>query len=148
MAFLLLATVTLGSGLFATRAWGHSPWRWLVIPQVMLALLASVAAYLGQVPLWLVRWPYADKVLHFVLFGFAVFGLNLWLGGRRMKLGRWSVAPAIAVLLIAASLEELLQGFSPNRTLDVWDWLSNVAGIFFFWWLSEKLLTRRGMERR
>jgi undecaprenyl-diphosphatase len=115
-------------------------WGWLLWPQVAVAIVISLMAYLGLLPIYLLTWPLADKVLHFILFGAIVFWLNLWLGGRLLKVG-WLVVPlAIALPLTIALLEEGLQSLSPLRSADPLDLASDLAGMLFFWGLSRKFL--------
>jgi VanZ family protein len=142
MVWFLLATFTLGSGLFATRDWGRSPWRWLVVPQIALALLATFAAYLGRIPLWLVRWPYADKVLHFVLFGLVAVWLHLWLGRRTVQVTGVQAPLAILIPVALATVEEMSQTLSPLRSPDWLDWLCGVAGILVCLAISEQFYKR------
>jgi VanZ family protein len=144
---LTLISVCIAGALWRTRHWGRSRWRWLVWPQVALVLAISQVAYLGGLPLELWRWPLTDKVMHFVLFGLVAFCLNLWLNGRRIHVSRWSLPLAFVVPLVAATLEELLQGTSPHRTMDGWDWLCDVAGMLVFWWLSDRLIATSETER-
>lgn len=134
--FLVLAFAAIGLSLFLTRRWGHSPWRWLVWPQVGLALLATWLAYAGQIPPVLVSLPLADKFFHVLLVGAAAFWLNLWLGGRRWQ---FNVPVAIALMLVLVTVDELLQGLSPARSLDLFDWVCNVTGLALAWRLSERL---------
>jgi len=112
-------------------------WKWLLWPQVALVLVITEMAYLHLVPRALLRWPGADKTLHFILFGAVVFWLNAWWGGRRV--GRY-LPLAIILPLVLATLEEILQQFSPVRTMDIADWLSDFSGMCLCWWLSEQLL--------
>mgnify|MGYP000918944323 CR=1 FL=1 len=140
----MLAGFVIAAGLVATRRWGHSAWRWLVWPQIGLAGAASWAAYQGLLPLELLRWPLADKVLHFLLFGSVAFWLHLWLGGRTARLGRLAVPLALAVPLLVATVDEIAQGFSARRSLDLGDWLCNLAGLLVFWRLSVWLTRREG----
>lgn len=121
---------------------GKSVWRWLVWPQIALVLLATQIAYLGILPLRLLRWPFSDKVLHFLLFGAVVFWLNFWLNGRSMRLGNWSVALAFIVPFSVALVEELLQSLSPLRTTDWTDLACDLAGMLLFLWLSRCILAR------
>lgn len=114
-------------------------WRWLVWPQIAIVVVISQIAYLDLLPVNLLRWPLADKVLHFLLFGAVVFWLNLWLGGRKVALGRWAVPLAILLALTVATLEEGVQTFSSHRSADLLDLTSDVAGMLFFWWLSQRV---------
>jgi undecaprenyl-diphosphatase len=106
---------------------------------VQLALfgLATHMAYLGILPWHLLRWPYADKVLHAVLIGAIGFWLNLRLGGRRL-LG--ALPLGIALALGGALIEELFQGLSPLRTFDITDALADLLGSLIAWVLSARLL--------
>ena len=94
---------------------------WLVWPQIAVAILVTMMAYLNLTPVGLLEWPWADKVLHFLLFGAVAFGLNLWLAGRRWQLFRVSLPIAIALPLLVALVDEGFQAWSPLRTADVTD---------------------------
>lgn len=139
----ILAGMVLGSasgaavfGLFKPKL----DWRWLLWPQVAVAMVVTQMAYMGLMPLNLLRWPLADKVLHFLLFGAIVFWLNLWLNGRTITRG-WVILPvAILVPLSIALVEEGLQHFSPLRTADITDLASDLAGMLFFWGVSLRFL--------
>jgi VanZ family protein len=138
-SLFVLVAASLGLGLYATRGLGRSPWRWLIWPQLALVLAASQLAYLGWLPTAILAWPLADKFLHFLLLGAVAFWLELWLGGRRLPLGRRTVPLAVALPLGLATVDELAQGFSTWRSSDLGDWLCDVAGLVLFWWLSRTL---------
>jgi hypothetical protein len=115
-------------------------WRWLLWPQIALALIVTHIAYLNILPLDLLAWPFSDKALHFLLFGAVVFWLNLWFKGRKVGLGLWAIPLAILLPLTIAILEEIAQQFSPVRTADLTDLASDLSGMLFFWWLSNKFI--------
>jgi VanZ family protein len=96
-------------------------------------------AYLGYLPQALLRWPYADKFLHFLLFGGVAFWLEFWLRpstqARRSLLA--AVPLAILVPLAIAALEEGVQSFSSLRTADWGDLTADLAGMVVFWRLSQ-----------
>lgn len=135
-ALTLMAFALISFGLWRTRHWGHSFWHWLIWPQIALMLFITQLAYLGQLPLAVLTLPFIDKFLHFALFGAVVFWLNAWLGGRAWRAN---------VPLALATLEELLQGFSPVRSLDLFDWLCDVSGMLLGWWLSARLMRSRAI---
>ncbi|MCB0209914.1 MAG: VanZ family protein [Anaerolineae bacterium] len=143
----ILGGVVLGSAIGAAcyAIIGELPnrWDWLLWPQIALAALVTEMAYLGILPLYVVQWPYADKVFHFLLFGLIAFWLNLWFRGRFVSVGNWSVPLAILLPLAIVAIEEVAQGFSPLRTADITDLASDLAGMIFFWWLSTKILKAR-----
>jgi len=117
-------------------------WPWLLWPQIAIAVVVTQMAYLDILPGHLLQWPLADKVTHFLLFGAVVFWLNLWLKGRRLTWAGWAVPLAILLSFGLAAAEETLQFFSPLRNADLFDLASDLAGMVFFWWLSERLLKR------
>ncbi len=116
--------------------------RWLLWPQLAVVILGTQMAYLDSVPRGLLFMPYADKLFHALLFGAVVFWLNLWWGDRRWRWGQWAVPVAIALPITLALLEEIVQAFSPLRTGDLLDLASDLVGMTFFWWLSNRLLAR------
>ncbi len=127
-------------GLIVTRRPGQSAWGWLVWPQAAVMGVMTLMAYLGILPWSLLQWPMSDKVLHFLMFGAVVFWLNLWLEGRSLPLSRWAIPLGLLIPLAVASVEELAQGWSPLRTVSLGDWLSNLAGMLFFCWLSYRIM--------
>jgi hypothetical protein len=140
-----LLGVSIGAACYGLVGRPRQDWRWLLWPQMAVAALVSQMAYMGLIPLYLLRWPLADKVFHFLLFGAVVFWLNLWWHGRVVKLGGWAVPLAIVVPFSLALAEEGLQHFSPIRTMDVTDLLGDAAGMLFFWWLSLRVVRKQGV---
>lgn len=120
-------------GLFA---FDRPRWPWLLWPQIALMVLISEMAYLNRLPVQWLDWPYADKVIHALLFGLATFWLNLWLQGRRVM---HALPLAIAVPFVIAAFEEMAQGLSPHRSPDLADLLSNLIGMLMLYFVSERL---------
>lgn len=58
-----------------------------------------------------------------------VFWLNLWLKGRTIRWGGWSISLAVLVVLTATMIEEALQALSPLRSVDLGDLLSGMIGV-------------------
>ena len=116
--------------------------HWLLWPQIALAFLASHMAYMGILPAYLVNWPYADKVMHFLLFGLIAFWLNLRLRGRAIRVFQRSIPLTLLVLIVVVSADEASQILSPLRSLSLADLLSNLLGLVTFWWLSQRLLAK------
>jgi undecaprenyl-diphosphatase len=140
-----LLGISMGAACYGLVGRPSRDWRWLLWPQIALAALVSEMAYLGLLPFYLLQWPLADKVFHFLLFGAIVFWLNLWWHERAVKLAGWAVPMAIVVPFSLALAEEGLQHFSPLRTMDITDLLSDVAGMMFFWWLSLRFIRKKVM---
>ncbi len=116
-------------------------WQWFLWPQVAIVVVITQMAYLDILPWRLLAWPMSDKVLHFLLFGAVVFWLNLWLKGRAVHWGRWSIPLALLIPLLVASVEEVTQAWSSVRTASLSDWLSDLVGMLCFWWLSRQKIT-------
>lgn len=117
----------------------RSRWRWLLWPQIAIVVIITQMAYLNLIPFHFLQWPLADKVLHFVLFGAAVFWLNIWWEGRIMRWGKWAIPLAILIPLVLAATEEGLQALSPLRSASLGDLSSDVAGMIVFWWASQRI---------
>jgi len=135
----------LGASVYGLFYGGHSlvaRLQWLVWTQIAIVFMGTQMAYLDLLPGGLLRWPYADKVLHGLLFGAVVFWLNLWLMDRRFTYRHWSVPLAILIPFTLALLEEGAQAFSPLRNSDITDLASDLIGMLCFWWLSKQLLAR------
>ncbi|MEM7345869.1 MAG: VanZ family protein [Chloroflexota bacterium] len=118
----------------------YTRWQWVLWLQVAVAIVVTQMAYLAILPWGLLAWPFADKVLHFVLIGLVAFWLNFWFKGRKVYWGTWAIPLAIIIPLLIALTEEGFQMFSPNRTASVEDLLSDIAGLIFFWWVSQKII--------
>ena len=132
--------VAVGAACYGLLGLSRPDWRWLLWPQIAVVMIVTQMAYLDILPSHLLQWPLADKVLHFLLFGMVVFWLNLWLQGRSMQAGQWTIPVAILVPFSVAMLEEGAQTFSPLRSVSLGDLTSDLLGMVFFWWLSTKFL--------
>jgi hypothetical protein len=83
--------------------------------------------------------PYGDKVGHMGLFGVLTLLTNAATHFKTFRLWRWSVFSGTALVLTFVTLEELSQYFIPSRTLDIFDYSADLAGILLFTWLSSRL---------
>lgn len=135
-----------GAAVYGLRH-GGAAWlarlQWLVWLQMAIVVVVTQMAYLDLNPKPLLAWPYSDKVLHALLFGAVVFWLNFWLMDRRLACGRWPLPLAIVLPFTLALLEEGMQTFSPLRTADWTDLLSDLTGMVAFWWVSYHLLREK-----
>lgn len=71
------------------------------------------------------RIPYGDKVGHLCLVSLLSFLCHLAFPSRK----RSGVTLTTLMLLTILTLEELSQGWISTRTLDVFDWLADLAGL-------------------
>ena len=100
---------------------------------------------MGTLPWHLPAWPNADKMLHFLLFGLVAFWLNLWTGGRMLRVRGRSLLPiAVLVPFVFALSEESVQVFSPLRTASMIGLAADGAGLLCFWGLSTLLIKKVG----
>lgn len=127
-----------------TRHWGdhRDMVGWLLWPQIALAVLVSLMAYLGLLPLYLLSWPFADKVLHLLLIGALAFWLNIWLPDWQVQMGRVRLPVAVLLPFALAAAEEVMQGWSPLRTFDLGDLASDLVGLLLFYALSRWMMAR------
>ena len=122
--------------------------RWLLWPQAVLMVIITTLAYLNLLPVSL-GFPYADKLMHFLLFGMVTFWLHLWLGGRSLALGPLRLPLAVLIAFSCALPEELAQGWSSIRSLEGLDIISDLAGMLVFVWIGSWVLARlRSTEQR
>lgn len=121
---------------------------WFLWPQVSLALMVTLMAYLGLIPLYLLRWPFADKFLHMLLIGVLAFWLNLWLPDWRLHFGRLRLPIAVVLPFTLAFIEEIMQSWSPLRTFDLGDLASDLVGLLLFYALSQWMVARMAPPNR
>lgn len=75
------------------------------------------------------RIPYGDKVGHLVLVSILSLLCNLAFTRWESARGMAFITRTTWILFVVLTLEELSQGFSPHRHLDVFDWLADIAGL-------------------
>jgi polysaccharide biosynthesis protein VpsQ len=117
----------------------------LAIAYSCFFLLTLWAAYHNHLPLkWLSQFPNYDKVGHVVLYCIPTylghrlcrqkhFVRNLSKQGHSLHL---PVFPTFFTLFTIT--EEILQGFSPYRTLDAGDLICSLVGITTGYWLAQR----------
>lgn len=113
----------------------------LAVGAFLLLVTLNLLAYAGRLPTWALGWPYSDKVIHFLAYGCLTLGLFARLGKTRIRIGQGSFPLIIVLTTVIALSDEGLQSFSPARSLEFYDLLSNLAGISCAWLILPK--TRR-----
>ncbi|MBU2930035.1 VanZ family protein [Winogradskyella psychrotolerans] len=84
--------------------------------------------------------PFGDKIGHFFLFGILTLVVNIALQFKQFKY--WQKVPLGTLLvLVFVILEELSQGYFPNRTFDIMDLIADGLGILTFTYLGNLLVT-------
>jgi hypothetical protein len=117
---------------------GAHPGRFIVMATLYLAISLTilVLAYTSNLPAFVGRVPYFDKLGHGVLYALAVYFGHRALVYRTINGRRW--LPGFPILFFVFTLtEELVQHWSPNRTLDRVDLIASSIGIVMGWWLAE-----------
>jgi hypothetical protein len=105
-----------------------------------------MAAYLDLIPTWILSFPAADKVFHFLLFGGLAFWLHLALHAAPVRFLDLHWPRALVILFPIVAAEELSQSLSSVRGVDPGDLISNWLGLLMFWLLSVYVL--RAQQRR
>jgi polysaccharide biosynthesis protein VpsQ len=107
------------------------------------------AAYHNHLPLqWLSQFPNYDKLGHLVIYCTATYlGHRLCrqkhfsknVGKKDAKNGQVIRIPAFPAFFVLFTIaEELMQGFSPYRTLDAGDMVCSLFGIAAGYWLAQR----------
>jgi len=108
-------------------------------------LLMLIGAYTGNLPFgWLMNFSYADKIGHLVLYFIPSYLGHRLCRCRHIKRLRLPLFPALFTLFTVT--EELIQGFSPNRTLDAGDMICSLVGIAVGYWWAQRGSENAGSE--
>lgn len=95
-------------------------------------------AYNGHLPSQLGLIPHYDKPGHIILYAIATYLGHRVLQRRYIRVGSLRLPLWIVIFGTFTVVEELLQGFSPNRSLDPLDLLCSSLGIALGYWLAER----------
>ncbi|MFN3531622.1 MAG: VanZ family protein [Candidatus Brocadia sp.] len=73
--------------------------------------------------------PYADKLIHFVLFGLLCL-MICWALSSVTLGNRWiyKTILAIGITSFYGATDEIHQLFTPNRSVEIFDWLADTTG--------------------
>ena len=88
------------------------------------------------------KYPFADKVGHFLSLGSLAFALNALLNFRQLRVWKLCFLSGSLLSFILITVEETSQFFIPNRTFDWTDLLASYFGILLFGELSKRLNSR------
>ena len=116
----------------------------LIVAIIVIANRGQLNRYFG----FLDDIPYGDKIGHFVLMGIFSLLVNLSFMAKRIEIGGWKILLGSALVAAIVTVEELSQGFLINRTMDISDWLADMAGIILAGqiaiWIIEKQRSSTG----
>lgn len=110
----------------------------LSVVYASLFLITLVTAYTGNLPTHLLNQiPYYDKIGHVVLYCIASYLGHQFFKGRHLTLNRLSLPLWPSLFGIFTITEEIIQGLSPNRTLDGLDMVCSIVGVVAGYALAE-----------
>lgn len=92
--------------------------------------------------------PYGDKIGHFFLF--ALLSMIV-IGATKFKsfsFLNFRIYWAVAAITMFALADEIFQHFSPNRTLDIFDFVAGVFGIIAAQLVSMKLENHKKKQEK
>lgn len=114
---------------------------WIFACSLYLGFLifVSTSAYLKTLPPLLLKIPFADTFMHFLLLGLATFFSHLALNKRYVMV--FGILFPQAPLIIASSciFDEILQTLSAKSSPSIIDLIADLAGIILFYFLAEKV---------
>lgn len=112
-------------------------WIWILLSVVYAGIFLTILvfAYQGNLPAFLTQ---NDKLAHLVLYAIATFVGHRAFNRHRLSLVNRSLPTFPFLFLLFTIAEELVQSFSPNRSLDAWDLIASIAGIGAGYWLAER----------
>lgn len=100
-------------------------------------LVVLVTAYTGHLPVrYISQFQNADKIGHLLLYF-----IPSYLGHRLFRchhIKRFHLPFFPSLFALFTITEELIQGFSPNRTLDAGDMVCSLLGIVVGYWLAQR----------
>jgi VanZ family protein len=100
----------------------------LICVIVLIANAGLGGRYFGL----LFQLPYGDKIGHFFLMGTFSLLVNLALGARTVRFGRFTPLLGTLIVLFIVTLEEFSQNWVDTRTFSLLDLAFDWAGIWVF----------------
>jgi VanZ family protein len=115
-----------------SQSWTQTQWIVTLVFYIAFLALVSFTAYMGALPPALEAIPFYDTIGHFFLIGFASFLTHRAFRRRTITLGTLTIPIGPLVIAVLTSTDEMLQGFSPVRTLSAVDLSADFLGILAF----------------
>lgn len=122
-------------------------WQKIFLVYFTLIALVIVGAYTGFIPTEIGYIPYYDTIGHFVLLGLLSYILHRTLNRRHVILFSVKLPVAPLVVTLLAIIEESAQTLSPIRAFSYFDLLSNLIGIWLFYFIDLINVRRKLTER-
>ncbi|WP_414829489.1 VanZ family protein [Alteromonas sp. H39] len=93
-------------------------------------------------------FPLGDKVGHVGLFGTLTLLVTVALGFRTLRIMNTRIYVGAMLVWLFVTVEEVSQGFIPNRTMDMGDYMADLIGILAACGLCYLLNRRRQRKQR
>jgi len=115
-------------------------WGWPLAGFLYALAFAAIllAAYTNNLPAYLDRIPYYDRLGHVVLYCTAAYLGHRLLRYRRWGFGSWRWSLWGWLFSLGTIAEESLQALSPNRTFSAIDMACSLSGILAGCWLADR----------
>ncbi|KXK32801.1 MAG: hypothetical protein UZ01_00223 [Candidatus Brocadia sinica] len=93
--------------------------------------------------------PYTDKLIHFMLFGFLCL-MICWSLSSVTVGSKWiyKIILAISITSLYGASDEFHQFFTPNRSVDILDWLADTAGAATAGFLWHIVTSKRQIKKK
>ncbi|MGB3295208.1 MAG: VanZ family protein [Phormidesmis sp.] len=105
----------------------------------LLFLLMLWAAYTNHLPLqWLSQLPNYNKFGHMILYCIPSYLGHRLCQRKHFRSGDTSLPIFPVLFALFTVTEELVQGFSPYRTLDAGDLVCSLLGVGIGYWLAQR----------
>ena len=102
-------------------------------------LITLFAAYTNRLPLeWLSQLPNYDKLGHLVLYCIPTYLGHRLFKQKHVQINGFSLPVFPGLFTLFTLREELIQGFSPYRTLDAGDMICSLLGIACGYFLAQR----------
>lgn len=114
---------------------------WIFACSLYLGFLIfiSTSAYLKSLQPLLLRIPFADPFMHFLLLGLAAFFSHLALNKRYVMVFGILFPQGPLIIALCCMLDEIVQTLSPKQTSSFLDLIADLAGIILFYFLAERI---------
>ncbi|MDR4506957.1 MAG: VanZ family protein [Candidatus Brocadiaceae bacterium] len=121
-----------------------------VFIKVFLTLFYSYCIYIvssrdtSSVPLF----PHIDKLIHFIEFGILGFMMCWVISSFGMKTKIFFYLLAIGITSLYGASDEIHQFFTPHRSMDILDWLSDTLGATTAVIAWQRIMSRRHIRKK
>ncbi len=92
------------------------------------------------------KFPFGDKIGHFLLMGILSLVVNLVLSARTIRIWKLNYLLGSLIVLVIVTVEEISQIFIGGRTFDAGDLVADTAGIIIFGEIARLIYSRQTVK--